>query len=139
MKEEPNARDSAQERRLVSLQFAWSVDVQAARWHHLFHEARRFKARARAAAPARPRPRHRRSPAWHPAGMQAERAAARLASCTACAARAARVCVVGRRTCSAPLPPAHVNTARSGLGRFCGRRRRALQYMRPSCKPGPDV
>ncbi len=38
---------AAQERRLASLQFAWSVDVQAARWHHLFHEARRFKARSR--------------------------------------------------------------------------------------------
>jgi len=71
--------------------------------------------------------------------MQAGRTAARLASYTAYAARAAWVYAVGRRTCSAPLPPAHVTAARSGLGRVCGRRRRALQYMRPSCKPGPDV
>lgn len=34
-----------QEKRLNELHFAWNVDIQAARWHHLLHEARRFKAR----------------------------------------------------------------------------------------------
>ena len=33
-----------QERRLDQLHFAWNVDQQTAMWHHLLHEARRFKA-----------------------------------------------------------------------------------------------
>ena len=34
-----------QEVRLSQLHFAWNVDQQTAMWHHLLHEARRFKAR----------------------------------------------------------------------------------------------
>ena len=33
-----------QEARLNQLHFAWNVDQQTAMWHHLLHEARRFKA-----------------------------------------------------------------------------------------------
>ena len=33
-----------QEARLDQLHFAWNVDQQTAMWHHLLHEARRFKA-----------------------------------------------------------------------------------------------
>lgn len=33
--------------KLDSIQFAWKVDQISAKWHHNFHEARRYKARIR--------------------------------------------------------------------------------------------
>ena len=126
--EEPNAWASAQERRLMSLQFAWSVDVQAARWHHLFHEARRFKARSCAAASAHSRPRSRHGHDGQSARVSVEGTVAQLASCTAGVAGAASACSVRRRTCRAPLPPVKGTPSASGWARLAAAAARAARH-----------